>query len=810
MDYFSELLDSYDKLKKRTFKLRYISEAEEESDDGSSSQEDVDTASNMEAEKQAQEVVKAGLSQKYDETKRVKGGAPWAYLSPAKGSDPERVSLTLGAGRPMALADAGGTPEVSSQGWKRLVGYFKDGGPEKQAAAQTEAEIQAQEEEERRKIGGFFGQQGIDNPDAIQAMEASKRMVDEFCLQNKSTESLENFCARSWSYFAAGEGAMGLEYKLATATVRQVVDEDGKSREIPLEKATNPALVAQASRSAAFLTNFLNNSSELACGLVTSRIGLFKGKELVLFGSEPTEGIVVGQPNALHKLALAKIAASKEDGGCGISQSDLSNLVGEGLDQKAMNAVKGTFYEAIMAFSAKILIAQGKGLAGVEDARDELLAIIKDKKSVLTDIINSVDLNAGKSIDEQYDLSLQQDLLDDMLNPGTFFDGIMREIRYTQPFVTFMAADGVISAGKVSKTGQRADLVFTYNDPAIARAKAKAIGSSVSKKKPDGTYHVPIGLKRLNAVHGAKFGEINSQERMTGLITGDITADANIGPGFAQSMQTRQFGGPGTDREESMVQYARDLEEQISTSTSQLLEDKTYVDNEGKIKSQTPEGVLTQLATSVTSMLSFAQQSYAIISKAFFDINPEGENVLKNFRGETANAIANRQEARERVSRCARFTMLKNDLNGVARSDDDTPEDIAIRQQAAKDYMIKTALICGSNTDNLSQVVVGDDGEMIVVKHNEVFDRICNPDADIKFKFSESGVAISAGEIGVSLGQEGTDGSGDTRDTRTKVSISTATIKNPDMQGNIDMPQNNSSFEEYVKGHIKLLETFLS
>lgn len=85
MDYFSELLDSYDKLKKRTFKLRYISEAEEDKkNNGESSQEDIDTASNKEAEKQALEVVKAGLQQKYDETKRVKGGAPWAYLSPKK------------------------------------------------------------------------------------------------------------------------------------------------------------------------------------------------------------------------------------------------------------------------------------------------------------------------------------------------------------------------------------------------------------------------------------------------------------------------------------------------------------------------------------------------------------------------------------------------------------------------------------------------------------------------------------------------------------------------------------------------------
>lgn len=75
----------------------------------------------------------------------------------------------------MALADKGGNPDVSSQGWKRLVGYFKDGGPSKRQAALTQAEIEAQKAEERKNIGGFFGQQGIDNPEAVRAMEASKR-----------------------------------------------------------------------------------------------------------------------------------------------------------------------------------------------------------------------------------------------------------------------------------------------------------------------------------------------------------------------------------------------------------------------------------------------------------------------------------------------------------------------------------------------------------------------------------------------------------------------------------------------------------
>ena len=72
------------------------------------------------------------------------------------------------------------------------------------------------------------------------------------------------------------------------------------------------------------------------------------------------------------------------------------------------------------------------------------------------------------------------------------------------------------------------------------------------------------------------------------------------------------------------------------------------------------------------------------------------------------------------------------------------------------------------------------------------------------------GVTITAGGVSVSLNQEGNSGPGETRNTRSEARIPVGTLRNPDMQGNISMPQNNSSFEEYIRGHIKLLETFLS
>ena len=153
--------------------------------------------------------------------------------------------------------------------------------------------------------------------ETIQAMRVSEKIANQYCLANKDTESLKAFCSKLWTYFAAGGSKMGLEYKLGTAKARQVVDP-----ELGLTKVVSvtPGLKEQAARSGAFLISFLRSAgtkdkdgNNTKCKDVTSRIGMYKGRDLVLFGQgrsstgEPNEGIVVGEPNALQKLALDAI-----------------------------------------------------------------------------------------------------------------------------------------------------------------------------------------------------------------------------------------------------------------------------------------------------------------------------------------------------------------------------------------------------------------------------------------------------------------------------------------------------------------------
>ena len=232
----------------------------------------------------------------------------------------------------------------------------------------------------------------------------------------------------------------------------------------------------------------------------------------------------------------------------------------------------------------------------------------------------------------------------------------------------------------------------------------------------------------------------------------------------------------------------------MEKTTEPLSKGKTYIDADGKIKSQNPNGILTALATNLQQKLNLDDQKNSIITGAFFDKKDDGDLILKSFKGEEIGDISNRKRAKEIVMRCARFNILKNEI-----------EKNESNAQAAKDYLIKSMLICGSNARNMGQIITDDKGKMIVLKHNKAFELISN-DKSPTFEFSESSVKITGGGVSVVYGQERT-GDGE---TRSKCSITKESLQNPELLGDIKTQQNDSTFREYITGHMKLLETILN
>ena len=333
-----------------------------------------------------------------------------------------------------------------------------------------------------------------------------------------------------------------------------------------------------------------------------------------------------------------------------------------------------------------------------------------------------------------------------------------------------------------------------------------------------GKWFVGMGLKRLTSIKGPKFGEINSQERLDSIVGG--LEDRFIAEGFQQSMQVRQFGNKRgqkaerKQRQDDMVAFSQKLTEEVDAVTDQLIKNKTYVTAEGKIKVQRPDGIFGTLGTTIMKTLDFASLGSVGLATAFFSKDKKGGSEAKNFKGDTPSAMENRQRGKEIVARSVRARKVKAAIN----NDSDL-----VRQKAARDYVIRTALITGSNSDNMSQLVVDDAGTVINFKHNEVFDIICkannDPNSDEPiFTFDDSSIKIKVGNISVSVGQEmakviDKDGNFVSCDTRTECKIGKRTLENKDLQAVLPTGpkvENNSSFDEYVRDHIKLLEKFIS
>jgi len=910
MDYFTELLDSFNRLKKRTFKLEYISEvsklraradaaaanpqahaqaqqtaAAEQKErataaetEASETQGEVDAAAIKAAEDQARDVVKAGVTQVPDASKE--GGAePYAYLA----TDRQSINLVGGpvGAFAMSVADPGGNEDVNSEGWKKLVSFFQEGDA---ARAITDAEVAEQQRIERQTIGGFMSQELAEGEElggleqaTIHALEKQKEEVAKFCknnesLQNKKTEDgmkLKHFCSRLNSYFAAGNSSMGLEYKLATMKQTAQVGETSEEDEIKegdpiettsVEEAGDPALALSIAQNHGVLMSFLNHDvieGDTRCETLNRSIGAYKKDRIVIFSDDKNadgtpaaqKGLVV-TPNQLQNLALDR--AYKQ---CEISREDLQQYVGDGIDYQEKNAILGTFYEAVLVFSTQISANQSlsdtdKKIANKE-AADTLLKVIADNHRILTAIQRErfADPEAGEDLLGTWEGEIQEEMLAMIEQAETgertnLEQWIMREVHTTKALVDFMGAEGVIHAGGTSKTGGRDDVKFVYSNEEVAQEKADAIGSTmIEDPKDSGKFIVGIGLKRMQKLK-AKFGEINSQERLTGMITGDITSDGKIEPGFAKSMQDRQFGGPVDggpgDREKALIDYARDLDQTIIDTTSPLEDEQVWVSNDGQIRSSSPQTVIERVANSLLKVLTFGQIGEGkTLTDAFFTTNEKTETVLKPFTDDDEGE-SNRARCREAVSRVARFNLLNSDIAGTPRpvKFDETgmtaeeieaktkelelelnsPEAIERRQQAAQDYIIKAALICGSNTRDMSQVIVTDDGQTRVVKHNELFDMICkannsdDPEKRPVYTFEDSSVQITVDGLTLTLGQERT-GKGANAQTRTKVDVPKRTLDDPRMLADIsEIPtqQNNSNFQDFVQGQIKLLETFLT
>ena len=891
MDYFSELLESYTKLKKRTFKLTYINEEDEVKEpDGAQTPE-----GNQAAEAAAQDAIANAPEQASDDSSAGAGGDVtlvngeisnslkiYVGVGKAKGNKTAQESESYGTvkvwglpskGRPSWRAVQAGPNATDSvkknsvEARKLFVKALGSDNTEMTSAdekVKSDAEM-AQEAEAARnqqiidmqsKHGGtleLFGEDPEDLKGVVAALDRSAESVKKMCDSHpdavKKDPQMQKLCDSPGTYIG-GLGGGSFERKLANVNGIKVGDrgffeqERPEGMEGPLQQrgqdgdsgpeakqegilAPSPELIEEVAESHAALTDFLNcspdspgNPDSCNCAGMQFRVGKVDDK-MIFFGQDTREGLAL-QPNALQDLAFTMMKDK-----CGTTDEAYTQIYAKAVDGKAINAIKGTMNELIMLIGVQLNKAENE---------EDTLRIMRES-GIVEQLENRrrllIEYSAQQAVEEDgaldFDGNFEQSVLLEQAGiasqPEQLQNWILTELRYQRAFIKAVDADSARKAGKEGGTGNRADTELLYSNDDDGRARLKRACSQLDIAVPNlkdknnfdenGMIKLGVGQKRLVSAGKVKQGEIGKISRQRAIMSGEVgAADSDFDPRFYATMQTMQYGDDkanGSAREEQALAFYNEVENKIETDTAGLTETTTYNTNDGSPKIQTPAGVIKGLVDIVKAALPFSQiskQSKGPLADAMFD----EKGKPRDFTTKT-----NQRRLREVASRDARFHMYSEAING------DDPE----RAQAAKDALIKSALISGANATPLTQVITDNTGATASINHNGPLQAICDANNQVPstLEVNISGHTVTLTTPGppktkVTYSQtresSGPKDSDERQaETRSETSIDEETVQAFNRVESLtpatsdETGLEDSTIEKFLKGQMKLLETLL-
>ncbi len=800
MDYFSELLDSYSKLRKRTYKLTFISEEDDTS---------VDPAARQAAEQAADSLI-ANANESANDAYAMadKSGYPiaWKKYSKARKTNDSGVQQAAETGdtfevkahwnksaRAQGQVTINGNVDKNSKSYQELVKAFMQKG--------TEGNIAQAELTETQK--------NLDMPASIEGtfLDGLKErfiqvsgVLTTYAEQGWFGDGIPDGQALS-KYFVPGnrkEAKVGLIGKISTAQVRKV-DSEGMSEIGEMDQAMAEQILNTFEQVTTFAPRYAQAESEgnkdelrRMCKEVLSQVGYYKNR-LVLFGASPEELLVVGSEGTTNQLYQHALNSMEDK--CGHDKSSFRRVAGDAFSSQEKNAVKGVIFESVHIYATEILNGN------LDKVRQDLIAELISKGALLSAIQNERG-DSGLTLEEAFASVVQKELLSALGDNEKLKAYLVNELSLALPFAKFMGADRVEGVGLEVATGGREDINFMYSDKSRAEAKAKDIGSSVTTITGDDgkeEYAVGVGLKRLQKISRAKLGEIGSIARLLELLTGGKVnakgeaADANLDPEFNNHIKQNLYQNDDA-RQSRAVNYAQDLESKVEKNAKTYLENATFVHN-GKTVIRSAEKSAKNLFENIKKTLTGKGLGDSALNKSLFEKRGK-EYVLKNF-GDSDLGRENRGRLSEKISRLDRMTRLEKDLNSG--------------NQAAKDYVLNMAYLCGANARNMSQLISDDTGKVVAVKHNELIDDICN-DPDVKFERKGTKIIITGNGSTIALSQDRDSGSGGASLTRTSLYVPRETLEKyaVDQQLSPTKKTKEDITNLFIQGQIKLLEGLLN
>ena len=670
MDYFSELLESYNKLKKRTFKLTYICE-----------QQDPD------------EITSQALAAATGKT---------APRSNPPGGDPYLIPGTTGAiwqnrdGRTQGFytfvrdlakylaRDKGGFTtrvynDVNDDGFAELRSFLtgvekKDNKEETQTQIEADAEAEAIKTIAAQKADYFFNEKEYDLDQVQAAIAASKESIKNllsFCSTFTNAEApAPDFCERAGT-FITQEGTASFLYKI---THGKVYDPTGEMQGDP-----PPALLnAVAENHRDFLKVLYEKPDEKSCKDLNNKVG-YKDGMLLVYGKDydsetgkPTTGLVLpSSDNALYQQVFKAIDSACKDSE-GNSYWKPEKLYTQTFNSKALNTIRGTVNE--MSLVAAVEFAKLGPNSSQEDRKKIFKTVgeyVLEKKGTLLEFAKSklpdeerVATDIDGFIEEQV-LSEQAELAkDDKALIRYALNVISKHLNLART----LKADGAYDASKQGGQGARSDTTLFWNTKEKAVAAARKMGLDPNRAVREGTRGTPaegkfeIGMGQKDKYGGVsdfKMGEYNTTVRRRAAFRGEIKAGDSWAPGFYKWAEDLQFGGPTDDpntevgrRYQRMMDFEDTLESEVEDILTSLEQGKFYFDSKGSIKSQSGQSICSNITKIFKEKVGYGDTFDPDTSE---DVRQELYNVFVGDEKQNWSDKTKREYAAESLSRSIRL-----------------------------------------------------------------------------------------------------------------------------------------------------------
>jgi hypothetical protein len=788
MDYFTELLESFDKIKKRTYKLTYICEAE--------------------AKEQPEPADPKTLELAIQKVRAAMGAAPEAE-GPANGMPVENLE------DPPKPSQVKAFKKTDSKGIQKTYLFYK-GANESSPGAKIASDPNGDREDRIRAAAEVIAQgetldkqgQDIESAEKAEADAEAARIAAEKELRTtiKGTAeadgrsecvtavvAMEGFKKTLENAFQNGvlpssakpiRNALDFMHRLLTGEVRVVVDEKtGKTTRGQLDAVIIGECAESLESFVSIFEQEPNDENEL-CSKAKDRVGFYKG-DLVAFSKDKTQAMVVTKkkylPIAMSKaFEMYKKTCPQHDREAG----DFDQLANDNVATNTKNAVKGTFFESIIESTWHAFKGDYK------KAVDVLNKDIKNNRVVLEAIQSERDPDAGSTLEQAYEENVQSETIKAMSNKSDLKKLIMQEQALIHKTIKHMGGDSFKRSSKASTTMGREDFYIGFNDGSEAEEKASSLGITIKGKD------VGFGLKRSEEGKKMKCGELG-QVRLMGLCMGDLM-DQKIEPGAHERILETVFDGD-MDRREKAREVMTKVEDKVETATKFLKEPQTYIDSEGKIKSTTPATVYSTIAERAMEM-GYGDLKTSPFKDLLFNTDKEGKMTKLDLDGDSPEAEQRRQFLSEHMGRIVRWNEYKK----------------MSKDTAAQDAMKMQAFSTGGNVRDFVQLVGDDKGRMRGVLQNQVFEEVFR-DPNVKFEFKENGVNIKTDKGSINLGQERTkSGQGPTEraDTRTQVTFDDKTMDNfstkIDLSPKVKEKTEEHILQKFLVGQMKLLESLMS